>query len=29
VPGDHLGMVGKHFEELAAVLTGYVKAALG
>lgn len=29
VPGDHLGMIGKHFEELAAVLTGYVKAALG
>jgi thioesterase domain-containing protein len=29
VPGDHLGMIGIHFEELAAVLTGYVKAALG
>jgi acetoacetyl-CoA synthetase len=28
VPGDHLGMIGTHFEELAAVLSGYVKAAL-
>jgi thioesterase domain-containing protein len=27
-PGDHLGMVGMHFEELAAVLSGYVKEAL-
>jgi thioesterase domain-containing protein len=25
VPGDHLGMVGKHFEKLAAVLTRYVE----
>jgi acetoacetyl-CoA synthetase len=29
VPGDHLGMIGTHFEELAAVLTGYVKSVLG
>jgi acetoacetyl-CoA synthetase len=28
VPGDHLGMIGTHFEELAAVLTGYVKTVL-
>lgn len=28
VPGDHLGMIGRHFEELAAVLTRYVNAAL-
>jgi acetoacetyl-CoA synthetase len=25
VPGDHLGMVGEHFESLAAVLTRYVE----
>ncbi|MGB2605849.1 MAG: alpha/beta fold hydrolase [Candidatus Sulfotelmatobacter sp.] len=28
VPGDHLGMIGKHFEKLAETLSGYVKAAL-
>jgi hypothetical protein len=27
VPGDHLGMVGTHFESLAAVLTRYVREA--
>jgi acetoacetyl-CoA synthetase len=27
VPGDHLGMVGTHFESLAAVLTRYVNEA--
>jgi len=25
VPGDHLGMIGEHFESLAAVLTRYVQ----
>jgi acetoacetyl-CoA synthetase len=29
VPGDHLGMVGTHFESLAAVLTRYVLEAVG
>lgn len=29
VPGDHLGMVGTHFESLAAVLTRYVEEAVG
>jgi acetoacetyl-CoA synthetase len=29
VPGDHLGMVGTRFESLAAVLTRYVKEAVG
>jgi acetoacetyl-CoA synthetase len=28
VPGDHLGMVNTHFENLAAVLTRYVKEAV-
>jgi len=28
VPGDHLGMIGKHFENLAETLSGYVKTAL-
>ena len=28
VPGDHLGIVGEHFKDLAAVLLGYVKTAL-
>jgi acetoacetyl-CoA synthetase len=28
VPGDHLGMVGTHFESLAAVLTRYVEEAV-
>ncbi len=27
VPGDHLGMIGTHFESLAAVLTRYVEEA--
>lgn len=27
VPGDHLGMIGPHFETLAAVLTRYVREA--
>jgi thioesterase domain-containing protein len=27
VPGDHLGMIGTHFESLAAVLTKYVREA--
>ena len=27
VPGDHLGMVGEHFESLASVLTRYVREA--
>jgi acetoacetyl-CoA synthetase len=27
VPGDHLGMIGTHFETLAAVLTRYVREA--
>jgi thioesterase domain-containing protein len=28
VPGDHLGMVGEHFESLAAVLTRYVQESI-
>jgi thioesterase domain-containing protein len=28
VPGDHLGMVGTHFESLAAVLTRYVEGSV-
>jgi aspartate racemase len=28
VPGDHLGMVGEHFESLAAVLTRYVQESV-
>jgi acetoacetyl-CoA synthetase len=28
VPGDHLGMVGTHFQSLAAVLTRYISEAL-
>jgi acetoacetyl-CoA synthetase len=27
VPGDHLGMIGEHFESLASVLTRYVREA--
>ncbi len=28
VPGDHLGMIGEHFESLAAVLTRYVQESV-
>jgi thioesterase domain-containing protein len=28
VPGDHLGMIGTHFESLAAVLTRHVEKAV-
>jgi hypothetical protein len=28
VPGDHLGIMTTHFEELAAVLSRYLKEAL-
>jgi len=27
VPGDHLGIVGEHFESLGAVLTRYLREA--
>jgi hypothetical protein len=29
IPGDHLGIVGKKFEPLAAVLTRYIQDATG